>query len=209
MKKYLLVLFLMMFLCPSIGAQTFKRTTKMPSFFVPKGALQTENKPEKLVPIEVMQRMLLERNPEMMAEYRRREQEKALEKQRKEQEEALERQNKELEEAHERHHREHMQAVQKEQEEFKKTENTLLSTAEEDNTKDEHVDSAKESDSEINKAKKSFVDEPIVSPEDEEFFAQIIEEYRRNILEVSKGKTDLDKRIVEMVADYKNYEHRI
>ena len=181
MKKCLLVLLLMMFLCPSIGAQTFKRTTKMPSFFVPKGALQTENRPENLMPVGGMQRMLQENNPELKGRYMDKGQ---------------------------------IQAVDQEQNKYEKTENAPTNIAKENNTQRENVALTQENNLAVNTDKKGFdetkyVEEPIVSPEDEEFFAQIIEEYHRDILEVNKGKTDLDKRIVEMVSDYKKFEHQI
>jgi len=194
MKKYLFVLLLMMFLCPPIGAQTFKRATKMPSFFVPKGALQTGNRPENLVPIEEMNRMLLERNPKIRAEYQHKEQMQT-----------------ESQKTGGSAHHQYNEQMQAEQGEF---ENIVLTTAKEENTQNKDVDSVKENNLAVNtdendSAENKYAEEPIVSSEDEAFLAQIIDEYRRDIVEVSKGEIGLNRRIVEMVSDYKDFENRI
>lgn len=199
MKKYVLLLLCAMLLCPYVGAQTFKRTTKTPSFFVPKGALQTGNRRENLVPVEEM-RYQGQQAP-IVVEMQRLAREKAQkEAQEKITAQTIERLRKEHENTHKN------QAVAKE------NESRLANQQGEQKT--QHIETAAKNinvanlKSAENKRLRS-IEEPTISEADEEVFVQIISEYHHDVAAASKGNTRLNKRMLEMVADYKNQEHEI
>lgn len=184
MRKYLFILIFAVLLAPCVWAQSFKRTAKMPGFFIPKGALQTGNKPEKLVPVEQM-RYKGQLAPAVIEAKRQAQEEARL---KAEENERLEKQRLQKEATRAREEQERL--AKKQAEKDKISSELKIAKLKEDKIK------AEQQKLQEQKA-------------EEEKFAQIIEEYRKDIRDISDNKPTPNKRLMEMIADYKDLEHPI
>lgn len=212
MKKYLLVLISVVLLVPCVWAQNFKRTSKMPGFFVPKGALQTESRPEKLVPVEAMRYQ--GKQAPIVVEMQRQAQEKSLQKaEEKAKEEAI----KKHYEEHEKEKQKELVELQQEPEGMKKIENADNSMYVEAAKEKESVAASLESKSmsaqQAARLKAEQIKENMAKQqeqkEDDAMFEQIIAEYKRDVTLISEGKSPGNKRLIDMIADFKDAEHAI
>lgn len=186
MKKNLLIIALLITLSPDVWAQTIKRTTKTPGFFVPQGALQTGRRTEKLVPVEQMKyqgqpaqvvidmqqqaRQQAEQEADKIANR------KALEKMKQERDEQIA--------MHEHNN------------------NLSVSLPSTDNT--QAVDNTT-----VMNTPTLTSEELTTQKKDEEMFTQIIEEYRHDVKAISQRKPTRNQRLIDMIADYKDIDHSI
>lgn len=211
MKKYLFVLIFAVLIVPCVWAQGFKRTAKMPGFFIPKGALQTGNRQEKLVPVDQM-RYKGQVAP-IVTQMQQQAQEKArLEAQEKAKQEELEKQ---------RLQREARQEKIKQKELAKKEEEAekIAATPETETSEKDYYDSTEYTaqkplspmETARLKAEKIKAEQERLQEQkaDEEKFAQIIEEYRHDVKTISDNKPAPNKRLMDMIADYKDMERPI
>ena len=209
MKKYWVILISLILLAPCVWAQTFKRTTKTPGFFVPKGALQTGNKPEKLIPVEAM-RYQGQQAP-IVVEMQRRAQEKAQ----KEAEEKLRLQQEE------QIHKE-LSELQTDPEKTEITENNAVLAQETKTEADEKEVITKEEETiaTINYSSPPSAEqaarlkaEKIAKRQEQEtddaVFEQIIAEYKRDTKAISESNPIKNQRLIDMIADFKDVEHVI
>ena len=235
MKKYWLFLISLILIAPCVWAQGFKRTTKNPGFFMPQGALQTNNKPEKLVPVDQM-RFRGQQAP-VVIEMQRQAQEKAhREAEEKAQQAELEKKKQE-DEARQKQRQQELAKLRQEEKNTNTEETTdSLSTAnikEEQDTNTSYVENShkenkklspmeearlkaagiksaqnKQTEKHGDKAK-SAPDKQAKEQKNEEKFAQIIEEYRREIKAISEKKPLPNKRLINVISDYKDIDHSI
>jgi len=215
MKKYLFVLIFAILAAPCVLAQNFKRTPKMPGFFIPKGALQTGNKQEKLVPVDQMRYkgqvapIVTEMQQQAQEKARQEAQEKAkqdeLEKQRLQREARQEKAKQEQLELQKKREKE-LEEAKKEQAE---TENTPTDYSYNTGTTTQKTLSPMEAARQKAEKIKAQQERLQEQKADEEKFAQIIEEYRRDIKAISDNKPAPNKRLMEMIADYKDMERPI
>ena len=186
MKKYVVILISILLLAPCVGAQTFKRTTKTPGFFIPKGALQTGARRENLPPVEQM-RYHGQQAP-IVVEMQRQAQEKAKQEQ-------IEKQKQEA-----------LAKLKKEQEDSK---SQKISTAE--NDKENTSNNKDETDLTQFSEGSSSPDLPLVeiSPEDEAKFTQILIEYHNDVEAISQNRTVRNQRLINMIADFVDKDRSI
>lgn len=210
MKKYLFVLIFAVLIVPCVWAQGFKRTAKMPGFFIPKGALQTGNRQEKLVPVDQM------RYKGQVAPIVTQMQQQAQEKAKQEAQEKA----KQAELEKQRLQREARQEKIKQKELAKKEEAEKAAAAQEteaadtdysDNTGDTAQRPLSPMEAARLKAEKIRAEQERLQEQkaDEEKFAQIIEEYRNEVKAISDNKPAPNKRLMDMIADYKDMERPI
>ena len=215
MKKYSVFLIALLLLAPCVWAQTFKRTAKNPGFFIPQGALQTGNKPEKLVPVEQM-RFRGQQAP-VVLEMQLQAQEKA----RKEAEEkakqaALEKKKQEFENQERLPQAEPSEILTEEKSAASGELTDYVSNeniAEQKNTNVVNDENKKLSPMEAARIKaqkiKSEQNRQAATGEDEAKFAQIIEEYRREIKAISESKPLPNRRLIDVISDYKDVDRSI
>ena len=186
MKKYVVILISILLLAPCVGAQTFKRTTKTPGFFIPKGALQTGTRRENLPPVEQM-RYRGQQAP-IVIEMQRQAQEKAKQEQ-------IEKQKQEA-----------LAKLKKEQEDSK---SQKISTAE--NNKDNTSNNKDETNLTQLSEGSTSADLPLVeiSPEDEAKFTQILIEYHNDVEAISQNRTVRNQRLINMIADFVDKDRSI
>ena len=193
MKKYIVILISILLLAPCVGAQTFKRTTKTPGFFIPKGALQTGTRKEKLPPVEQM-RYRGQQAP-VVLEMQRQAQEKAKQEQiEKQKQEALAKLKKEQEDA---------KSQKISTTENKEDETSLTQFSENTETRVENANFSSET--------KKITDVPLVeiSPEDEAKFTQILIEYHNDVEAISQNRTVRNQRLINMIADFVDKDRSI
>ncbi|MBQ8481435.1 MAG: hypothetical protein IJ532_02745 [Alphaproteobacteria bacterium] len=198
MKKYFILLISILLLAPCVGAQTFKRTTKKPGFFVPKGALQTGARKEKLPPIE---KMIYRGQPApIVIEMQRQAQEKARQEQaEKQKQEAIARLKQEKEQT-EKQKQEEFAKLKQEQEDVK---SQKLLTAE------ENTDNIENQNPENNPVQITDIALVDISPEDEAKFTQILVEYHNDVEAISQQKTVRNQRLIDMIADFTDTDRSI
>lgn len=186
MKKNLLIIVLLILLAPGVWAQTIKRTTRNPGFFVPQGALQTGQRTEKLVPVEQMK-------------YRGQPAQVVIDMQQQARQQAEQEANK----VANQRALEKMRQERKEQvavHEHDSNLSTSLSTI--NNTQSTNNNTL------VNTT--NAASEKLAGQEkDEEMFAQIIEEYRRDVKAISQRKPTRNQRLIDMIADYKDIDRSI
>lgn len=210
MKKYLFVLIFAVLAAPCVWAQNFKRTAKMPGFFIPKGALQTGSRQEKLVPVDQM------RYKGQVAPVVTQMQQQAQEKAKQEAQEKA----KQAELEKQRLQREARQEKIKQKELAKKEEAEKAAAAQEteaadtdysDNTGDTAQRPLSPMEAARLKAEKIRAEQERLQEQkaDEAKFAQIIEEYRNEVKAISDNKPAPNKRLMDMIADYKDMERPI
>lgn len=176
MKKnfvlYLLSL-LLLYVLP-LKAQTIRRTDKTPGFFVPSGALNSQQKTEKLPPVEAM--TYRGQQAPVLQEIARRQQLEQQQKLAKERAAEITR---------------------------KSTEKVTAQTTKKTKTivppRDDIPDMPQETvDTSIFNNKSAAGD-----------FATIVREYKRDVKLISENKPFSNERLKNMIADYKDVEHKI
>ena len=238
MKKHWLILISLILLAPCVWAQSFKRTTKTPGFFIPKGALQTNNRPEKLVPVEAM-RYQGQQAP-IVVEMKQQAQEKAKKEAEEKARLEAEEKKKQEQEIREKQRQERLAKLQQEQQNIlsteekreeitplpseDETENEIETSTPSGNKKLSPIEAARLRAEKIKTAQQKTETQtqpttteklktaPTRQPDtqkDEEMFARIIEEYRRDTKAISEGKPIKNQRLMDMIADYKDVERPI
>lgn len=188
MKKYITFFILLILLAPCVGAQTFRRSARTPGFFVPKGALQNSRQ-EKLVPVEAMRYQ--GKQAPVIAEIKRKQ-------------------------AQEKAKQEALAKLKKEQEAQQAQNNNAAAKAEEENSQTTagtetavFAENANSQQSAENIIEKETAQDIAEHKADDKKFAQIIEEYQRDVVAISKGNPIRNQRLIDMIADYKDFEHSI
>lgn len=200
MKKYFILLASILLIAPCVGAQTFKRTTKTPGFFIPKGALQTGARREKLPPVEQMN--YRGQQAPIVIEMQRQAQEKAKQEQiEKQKQEAFAKLKKE---------QENTKFQKASTSENKENETTLSQIPDNTKTKVENGNVTFDTKQNISATQKTN-DIPLVeiSPEDEAKFAQILAEYHNDVEAISKNTPIRNQRLINMIADFVDKDRSI
>ena len=210
MKKYWCIFISLILLAPCVWAQSFKRTAKNPGFFIPQGALQTNNKPEKLVPVDQM-RFRGQQAP-VVVEMQRQAQEKA---QKEAEEKAKQAASEKKKQEDEIRQKLRQQELAKTQQEEKNIDNTKVAVNVEENqatnvtfTENKKLSPMEEARLKAKKIK-SAQSKQTIALDDETKFAQIIEEYRSEVKAISEGRPLPNKRLIEVISDYKDIDHSI
>lgn len=214
MKKYWVIIISLLLLAPCVWAQTIKRTSKMPGFFVPKGALQTGYKPERLVPIEALQYQ--GRQTPTTENIQQQEQEKTQKDAKEKVPSAAEEKRRQEQAALEEEKQKELNKLSKEQEATTEKETVSLQ-AEEIPTANEttaiYPENKKLSAQQAARLKAEKIKQNLTKQQeqktDDALFTQIITEYRRDIKAISEGKPIKNQRLTDMIADYKDVERPI
>lgn len=208
MKKYPVILLMLLTAAPYVSAQTVKRTSQMPGFFIPQGALHTQPQAEKLVPVEEMR-------------YQGRQAQIVIDLQRQKQEEA----------------RKKLEAEKREEEAVRrKTELAAAKAAESGKTQTASAPAAAQpaagtagikspapqtaTQTVVETKTPAIPAAPAAAPlpskqdlaamqTDDKMFAQIIDEYRRETAAISQGHPVRNQRLIDMIADYKDIDRKI
>ena len=223
MKKYFVILISVLLLAPCVGAQTFKRTSKTPGFFIPKGAMQTGSRAEKLPPVE---KMHYHGQPaQIVIDMQQQAQEKAKQEQiEKQKQEAFAKLKKEQEAKKkaqqdlEKRKQNAFEELEKEQQEI--AENSIIDNKQQISTGNLVSEDAETNLNEENKPTSTAenggdtkmnvgMELAKLSPEDEQKFTQIIEEYHSDVKAISQNKPVRNQRLIDMIADYTDTDRSI
>lgn len=200
MKKYILAL-IFAITAPYVWAQNVQHGNVMPGFFVPNGALKTNSTPEKLPPIETM--TYGQKNPA----FHNNAQIQKPQAQNNAQNNATETVSVNNANNNNANSVAKPTRLSTSNEQIKKL-NSFLPQAIEKTTEEQSdiVDNDK------NTTNDTVSDQPsdntassAVSAQD--IFAQIFEEYQKDIQAISKNEFVENKRLLKILADYKNQEH--
>ena len=186
MKKNLLIIALLIILAPDVWAQTIKRTTRTPGFFVPQGALQTGQRTEKLVPVEQMK-------------YRGQPAQVVIDMQQQARQQAEQEANK----IANRQALEKMRQEREEQTALKEPDNNLSAPL------PPIEDTQSTSNNVAVNTPTATAEELAEQKKDEELFSQIIEEYRHDVKAISRRIPTRNQRLIDMIADYKDIDRSI
>lgn len=181
MKKYFLAFFSTLIIAAGASAQVFKRTDKMPSFFVPNGALTTGQQKEKLPPISSMQ-------------YRGKQAPVVIEMQKQQQLQAAKAQQ--ITDNQTAENPANPEKLGVNQGSLKDTDISPKLVNQSPTTET----SLTQSETQQSTEKVSMIDKG---------FKQIIAEHHRDIKDISLGETVNNPRLAKVISDYKNQEHAI